>query len=141
VTRSRNVPTLVVAALVAVGCRATDPAAGSRSPNERRLQSASQGLCDAQVLVSDGNISDAAEVFEERTHTFLHELADQVQDVDRRAAARLLEAKERLEEALADPRGADPGGVAAIITELQRAVSEAASAVHLPTPLCREGAS
>jgi hypothetical protein len=140
VTRSRIVPSLVVAALVAVGCRATEPAAESRSPRGQRLQAASQGLCDAQVLVSDGKISDAAEVFEERTHAFLHELADEVQDVDRGAAARLLEAKERLEEALAAPR-TDPGGVAEIITELQRAVSGAASAVDLPTPLCREGAS
>jgi hypothetical protein len=140
-TRGHMALWLGLVSVVAAGCRASEPAAGSQSPEARQLQAASQGLCDAQVLISDGKISEAADVFEDRTHAYLHELAEEVQDVDRAIAAELLEAKERLEVALDAPQASDPAAVAVSIAELQRALADAAAAVDLPRPLCREGAS
>lgn len=139
--RRRVITSFTLLSVAAAGCRGSEPVRGNQSAEARRLQAASQGLCDAQVLVSEGRIREAAAVFEDRTHAYLHELADKVGDVDRAIAADLLEAKERLEVALDDPQASDPEGVAAAIGEVQRALADAAEAVDLPAPLCREGAS
>ena len=127
--------TATLLALTLAAC--SDQAGGS----EAGLQRASQGLCDAQVLASESNVPRAASVFDREAHGFLHELAADLEEVDRAAAAGLLEAKQRLEAILADPVRADPQDVVVLITELQRALREGAEAAGLPTPLCREGAS
>lgn len=108
---------------------------------EARLPGASQGLCDAQVLASEANVPGAAAVFDGEVHGFLHELAAVVQQSDRTAAADLLEAKQRVERAFEDPARAPPQQVVVLLSELQRALGQAAKAAGLPTPLCREGAS
>jgi hypothetical protein len=127
--------TATLLALTLAAC--SDQAGGS----EAGLQRASQGLCDAQVLAFESNVPRAASVFDREAHGFLHELAADLEEVDRAAAAGLLEAKQRLEAILADPVRADPQDVVVLITELQRALREGAEAAGLPTPLCREGAS
>jgi hypothetical protein len=131
--RMRIAATLL--ALTLAAC--SDQAGGS----EADLQRASQGLCDAQVLAFESNVPRAASVFDREAHGFLHELAADLEEVDRAAAAGLLEAKQRLEAILADPVRADPQEVAVLITELQRALRDGAEAAGLPTPLCGEGAS
>jgi hypothetical protein len=131
--RMRIAATLL--ALTLAAC--SDQAGGS----EAGLQRASQGLCDAQVLASDSNVPRAATVFDRETHGFLHELAADLQETDRAAAAALLEAKQRVERILEDPARADPQDVVVLITELQRALRDGAEAAGLPTPLCEEGAS
>jgi hypothetical protein len=127
--------TATLLALTLVAC--SDEAGG----REGGLQRASQGLCDAQVLAIESNVPRAADVFDRETHAFLHELAADLQETDRAAAAALLEAKQRLEAALADPFRADPRDVVVLMTALQRALRDGAQAAGLPTPLCREGAS
>ena len=127
--------TATLLALTLYAC--SDQAGGS----EAGLQRASQGLCDAQVLAFESNVPRAATVFDREAHGFLHDLAADLEEVDRAAAAGLLEAKQRLEAILADPVRADPQEVAVLITELQRALRDGAEAAGLPTPLCEEGAS
>jgi DNA anti-recombination protein RmuC len=108
---------------------------------QARLQRASQGLCDAQVQAFHSNVRRAADAFDRDTHAFLHELAADLQEIDRQLAARLLEAKQRVENAFLDPTRADPQQVAQLLAELQRALREGAEVAGLPTPLCREGAT
>lgn len=136
---ARLVFTLVALGLVGAAC--AEQASDGAGREEARLQDASQGLCDAQVLVSRGDVVEAAQVFEGETHAYLHELADLLQGVDREAAATLLRVKQRFEEVVATPERADPEAAAALIPELQRALIEAAEAAGLPRPLCREGAT
>jgi hypothetical protein len=124
--------------LVLAGC---SNASGQADGLESRLPRASQGLCDAQVLVARSNVPGAAAVFDAEVHGFLHELAAAVQRTDRAAAGALLEAKQRVERVFQDPVRADPQDAAVLLTELQRALGGAAEAAGLPTPLCREGAT
>ncbi|MGH2764498.1 MAG: hypothetical protein ACRDKA_01080 [Actinomycetota bacterium] len=133
--------TIAFAVLILMGASCSGDQAGAGGGEEARLQLASQGLCDAQVLASEADVRRAADVFDRETHAYLHELAAELQEIDRAAAADLLEAKQRLESALADPAGADPQGVVVLITDLQRALGDAAEAAALPAPLCRDGAS
>jgi hypothetical protein len=127
---------LLTVALAGASC--TDAPAPAAPEENRQLQTASQGLCDAQVLTSEGRIREAASVFQADTHDYLHELARRLQDVDPASAAELLEAKQRVERALAESR--DPPGTQDLLVRLQRALGDAAAEVDLPAPLCREGA-
>jgi hypothetical protein len=131
----------ITATLVALALAACSDASGEADGLEARLQRASQGLCDAQFLAFESNVPRAAAVFQGETHAFLHELAADLQETNRAAAAALLEAKQRVERALEDPARAEPQEVVVLITELQRALRDGAEAAGLPTPLCREGAS
>ncbi|MGH2696672.1 MAG: hypothetical protein ACRDIW_06745 [Actinomycetota bacterium] len=131
----------ITATLLALLLAACSDASGEADGLDARLARASQGLCDAQVLAFESNVPRAASVFDRETHGFLHELAADLEEVDRAAAAGLLEAKQRLEAILADPVRADPQEVVVLITELQRALRDGAEAAGLPTPLCEEGAS
>jgi len=133
--RMRITTMALVLALAAVAC--SDEVGG----REARLQRASQGLCDAQVHAFEANVRRAAAVFDAESHAFLHELAADLEDIDRAAAANLLEAKQRVERALVDPIRSDPQEVILLLAGLQRALGEAAEATGLPAPLCRNGAS
>jgi hypothetical protein len=131
----------ITATMLALLLAACSDASGEADGLDARLARASQGLCDAQVHAFERNVPRAAVEFNTEVHGFLHELAAVLGEVDRAAAAGLLEAKQRVERALEDPAGADPQDVVVLITELQRALREGAEAAGLPTPLCREGAS
>ena len=104
-----------------------------------RLQTAAQGLCDALGLANDGDVPGASEAFENRSHAFLHELADRLGRTDRAAAAELLEAKQVVEAALADP-STDAAEVADVIDRLRGELGRAAEAAELPSPSCEEAA-
>jgi non-homologous end joining protein Ku len=80
-------------------------------------------------------------VFEDRSHEYLHVLADDLMDGDRAAAARLLEAKQRVEAAFADPDSAEPEQTADLLRELQAALAEAATAAGLDPSSCGEEAA
>jgi hypothetical protein len=128
-------PILLAATVLAGACTEQPPP--PKGP--QRLQTASQGLCDAVVFASEGRLRDAASVFDAETHDYLHELARMLQEVDSAAAADLLEAKEQVESVL--DIGADPLAAQELLVRLQRAVRDAALAADLPTPLCRDGAA
>jgi hypothetical protein len=127
-------PILLAVTVLAAACTEQPPPAGAP-----RLQTASQGLCDAVVFASEGRLRDAASVFDSETHDYLHELARMLLGVDPAAAADLLEAKQRVESVL--DIGADPLAAQDLLVRLQRAVRDGALAADLPTPLCRDGAA
>ncbi|MDQ4006326.1 MAG: hypothetical protein M3135_08525 [Actinomycetota bacterium] len=131
---------LTAAMILAASCSnagGTDTAIPS--PGER-LASASQGLCDALGFADQGDVTGAAREFQDRVHEYLHDLADRLSTSDRQAAGDLLEAKQRLEEALGrEP--SDPSRVRDLIAELQTELGIAAGAAGLPRPTCTEDAS
>ncbi len=122
--------------LLAAACSSSG-ASGSADP----LDEAVAGLCEATTLAEDGDVAAAAAVFQDRSHEYLHELADQLSDQDRAATARLLEAKQRVEAAFADSETADPAETANLLRDLQAALSEAATAASLDPPGCGEDAA
>ncbi|MGH9014001.1 MAG: hypothetical protein ACRDZ1_08725 [Acidimicrobiia bacterium] len=56
-----------------------------------------EGLCTAARAAQNGDADEARRVFLDEAHDPLHRLADQTAEQDRAPAARLLEAKERVE--------------------------------------------
>jgi hypothetical protein len=129
---------VVLVLLLLVPACGEEPATGRGDP-AAQLQAASQGICDAQVLAAEGDVAGARTVFEEEVHDYLHQLGARLREADRAAAGRLLEVKQRLEDALR--MQVDPASLTALLGELQRALIDGAEAAGLPQPLCREGAS
>lgn len=105
---------------------------------EGRLAVASQGLCDARAHASRSDVAGATAVFNADVHAFLHELAADLQETDRAAAAGLLEAKQRVEAALVEPARANPEEVATLLADLERALAAAAEAAGLGRTTCPE---
>jgi hypothetical protein len=110
-----------------------------RAPAEAAdpLERAFLGLCDAGALASEGRLEEAGRTFQDRSHEFLHELAAETQEEDPAAAAALLEAKQRVEAALAEP-DPDPDVLSGLLADLRRAFAAAARAVGDRVPACRE---
>jgi hypothetical protein len=99
------------------------------------IQIAFQGLCDARTLAEAGDVQSAADTFQGRSHAELHSLAERLSATDRDAAARLLEAKQRVEAAFANP-GASPAALVAPLSALEAEVTNAATALGLDRPVC-----
>ena len=133
---NRMLATALAAAAMVGSCAGPESSVPAGEP---RLQAASQGLCDAEALASAGRVGEAAQVFDAETHDYLHELAGMLQEIDPAAAADLLEAKQRVESALADGQGA--GGTEDLLAELQRALQDAAVAADLPRTPCSQAGS
>lgn len=90
-------------------------------------------LCDA--LAAD-DVAATTEVFESRVHRPLHALADDLQDVDRSLAARLLEAKYDVETVV---RSDDPGPAPLVRERLQvllDRVQQGLASLDRPAPSC-----
>lgn len=134
--RMRMIATALALALVACS-----DASGQEGGREARLRMASQGLCDARAQASRSDVPRAAAVFNEEVHAFLHELAADLQEIDRAAAAALLEAKQRVEAVIVDPARSNPDEVAALLADLERALDAAARAAGLGGTVCREAGS
>ena len=73
-----------------------DRAATPRTPRAQVLA----GVCASADAADNHELRQANGLFLSRAHTGLHEVAADLQDVDRRLAARLLEAKNRVEVSL-----------------------------------------
>jgi hypothetical protein len=82
---------------------------GSSAPASRWARAVA-GLCASAGDARAGDVDDARDTFFDQSHDDLHELADEVADDDRAAAADLLEAKEAVE---ADFAGSTPADVLA----------------------------
>lgn len=100
------------------------------------LQIAFQGLCDARTLAASGDVLGASDLFQDRSHAYLHEFADRVSASDRDAAARLLEAKQAVEAQLAIPDVANAQAVAGSISALETALGDAAESAGFARPVC-----
>lgn len=86
----------VLGAVLLIATACSDATSSSGGPT--RFESAFAGLC--RSLVQAGDVSAARATFFDRSHQALHELAAELETVDRAAAGRLLEAKARVEAAL-----------------------------------------
>lgn len=104
------------------------------------LDTAFQGLCAAGRLAEEGDLEGAGELFTDRAHAYLHELAAELSEIDRAAAAELLVAKQQVEAALAGPPASDPSDGATLIERLREAVARGARLTGLPEPTCEEEA-
>jgi hypothetical protein len=79
------------------------PAAGGQASATGRWGQVHTGICKAAAAAADGDRKTAEQDFAD-VHAALHELAAAVEREDRAAAARLLQAKQRVE---ADPTADD----------------------------------
>jgi hypothetical protein len=92
-------------------------------------------LCEVETDLEQGDIDQAAATFEDEVHETLHELADQLEAVDRKVAAALLVAKAKVEAGFADPSVQAPAlrrAVEALIVEMRAAMT----ALDLDQPAC-----
>lgn len=90
----------IVAVAAVISALAGSEGQSSSSPPGPSFASARDGVCQAADAASHGNPAGARTAFFDRAHQPLHELAAAAQESDRAAAARLLEAKERVETGL-----------------------------------------
>lgn len=134
---------LLAAAVISLASCGGGGAADTVEPiNEAKslpIQIAYQGLCDARTLAEGGDVQSAADTFESRAHAELHTLADRVAATDRDVAARLLEAKQRVEAAFAVPT-TSPDAIVPLLSSLETEVANAAEALGLDRPVCGSAA-
>ena len=125
---SRGRPIVAVVLLVvAAGC-AGNGDEGSTASNDDPYAQLYQGLCQARAQASQPEA--AREIFFDRVHRPLHELATEAAGADRAAAAKLLEAKQAVERDLAD----DPQLLPGDLDRLTEATRRAIPATGRPTP-------
>lgn len=122
---------LILAALVMVGCAPAN--SGDTAASAAPVADAAAALCTARRQAPADPLA-ARRVFYERAHDHLHDLARQVQRTDRPAAARLLEAKQRVERDL--DAGAIPQRLVGDLDRLLVATDAALTAVSIPPPTC-----
>lgn len=92
---------LAIVAVAAALSALSGPSDRSSAPGAGpSFESARNGVCQAAESASHGDPAGARATFFDRSHQPLHELAAAAQERDRAAAARLLEAKERVETGL-----------------------------------------
>jgi hypothetical protein len=97
--------------------------AGCGSGSDEPYLAAGSGLCDAAMKVETGDAAGAETVFYDTVHQPLHDLAAEVSEVDRAAAARLLEAKEAVESDLdTDPPEADADAWQTLVAATEEAL-------------------
>ena len=124
---------LLALSLAALAVACGEPANGAR---DAETEDAARGLCDAVDLAGAGDVAGAEAAFQDRVHRFLHDLADRLSTFDRERAGALLQAKQRVEAALADDASA--GLVHASMAALYRELEEAADAAGAVAPPCPE---
>jgi hypothetical protein len=133
VTR-RPVATAALIGLVALVMVSCAPASSrDASPSAALLTDAAAALCTARRQAATDVLA-ARRVFYDRAHDHLHDLARQTQGADRPAAARLLEAKQRVEHDL--DAGATPQRLVGDLDQLLAATDTALTVISIPPPGC-----
>jgi hypothetical protein len=108
--RAQRAPVALAAALLALataGCAASGPAgpapAAAVAPADQPLVDAVAALCVARKQATS-TVPAARATFYDRSHDAMHALARRTESVDRPATARLLEAKNNVEQDFLYPR-------------------------------------
>ena len=127
---------ILLLALAACASGAEEPLGALEEAEALPLQIAFQGLCQSRAAAEAGDVLGASGVFQSRAHAELHSLADRLAGADREAAARLLEAKQRLEAAFANAAAASAPAVAGLISTLELEVQRAAEVLGQDPPAC-----
>ena len=120
--------------VLAASCTGSEEKRAPTAAQSREPQVAIEGLCEAETLAAGGLQSEARRVFQNRSHTYLHELAAQLEERDRVLAGQLLEAKQEVEVALQE--GSDPETLALRIGALRAVVESAVAVVGLKNVGC-----
>lgn len=105
---------------------------------EDRFRGAAQALCTAvaQVAASaEADVTAARSTFYDRSHDVLHEVARDLEPLDRVTTARLLEAKQRVEAGF-DTSPPDPGGLGADLSTLAAAARAALARLAVTVGPC-----
>lgn len=118
----RSAASLIGLSLALVAC------GGAAGPGLSPLRAAVAGLCEAREAAARGEIEGAETIFWDRSHDELHRLAAQAQERDRAAAARVLQAKQLVESALAS--GSEGEELEELLQELVRAATDAAASLE-----------
>ena len=92
------------------------------------------GLCSVEADLAADDVESAEATFEDEVHDPLHEIGDEVEEVDRGTAADLLEAKQRVESGFAEP--APAAELTAEVEVLLEATWAALEALGLGAPAC-----
>ena len=127
---------LLLCTLMTAGALGACGGGRPRSEAERDDGGIVGALCEAR----DRAVRDAAEaeaIFLDRAHDGLHDLAREVAEVDRSAAARLLEAKQSVEADIERPSSG-----ASLEVHLEELIASARRALELSTgsaPSCAQG--
>lgn len=108
-------------------------ACGSTATGESGADPLVSDICAAADSALAGHANDAEERFVDRAHQRLHELAAEVTEVDRAVAARLLEAKQRVEADL-DHEPVDAAALSEDLGALADATVDAQSRLDRPGP-------
>ena len=109
---------------------------GSTTAETARFLAAMDGLCQTQAYAELHQYSSARQTFENQSHQYLHELAARVEKEDAAAAGTLLETKQQVEVALADPGFYGPEEVVRRVVALQDAVRGAAAVLGVEGAGC-----
>lgn len=132
--------TIALLALVAASCSDQPTARGDGLPAAAADEPETQAylvLCSARDAASAGDAAAAEATFEDEVHETLHHLAEEVEGVDRAAAAALLRAKSDVEADFAE-EAPDPGAVAEHVDALLAAMADALEVVGTVAPACPE---
>lgn len=119
---------LAAAGALWMGAPGGDPPAGGA---DRSLLS---GLCDAAAAARAGDTAAAGAAFSGQPHRRLHDLARELRQADTATSARLLEAKNAVETALADGRGQLARRLETLLTATRRGLDQ----LGRPAPACGE---
>jgi hypothetical protein len=138
--RSRVLVALLTAAMLAacggteveVGGTGSPSPTGATGVSQTAASAAALGLCDVRAQAGDAETAGAT--FDDRVHETIHAIAAAVQGADPEVAARLLEAKERVESDLAD--GAPEQELGADVDRLIDELAAATEALGLDPTDC-----
>lgn len=92
------------------------------------------GLCAAHASALSGDLDDAEKIFHDAAHEPLHELSKDAQEKDRAAAARLLEAKGRVESGFENGERRIARDIAPLLVATREAISAAGEPRPSPCP-------
>ena len=129
--RRRSLPVAVaVAVAVLASCGSDSP-----SSDDRRLTEVVAAVCDAARQAA-GDVAAARTTFAGRAHDGLHDIARELEEVDRALAARLLEAKAAVEgDFNASP---PPASVVDDLTRLADRAREGLARLAVEAPPCQK---
>lgn len=131
----RSLPILLAVAVLAAACDGQEPAEASDA-EVAEFRAAVDGLCQTASSLGQNKVSQALHIFGDRTHGYLHDLADDLAKRDRAAAAKLQETKVAVEIALRDPSFYGRPEIARRFRDLHNTLLRAAKVMGLPQVGC-----
>lgn len=131
----RSLPILLAVALLAAACDDQE-AAGASDAEVAEFRAAVDGLCQTASSMGQNDVSQALQIFGDRTHAYLHDLADDLLTRDRALAAKLQETKVAVEIALRDPSFYGRPEIARRFRDLHNTLLRAAKVMGLPQVGC-----